>query len=230
MTIQDAIRLRHSVRKYISKPLPEDVVETLRQKIDECNSKGCLHIQLVTNETKAFTGVLSYGSFKGVENYFAVVGKKGDSLDERAGYYGEQLVLLAQTLGLNTCWVALTYRKVKSAYQIGEGEKLVCMIALGYGVTQGVLSKSKAIEQVSNVSDTTPAWFIRGVEAALLAPTAVNQQKFFLELTGEKRGEKSVVKTKTAFSLPGNTHVDLGIVKLHFEIGAGTDNFSWADE
>jgi len=67
-----------------------------------------------------------------------------------------------------------------------------------------------------------PAWFLSGVEAALLAPTAVNQQKFkFILHDGNK------VSTKTSFSLWGYTQIDMGIVKYHFEIGAGKDNFEW---
>ena len=136
MTIEEAIKQRHSVRKYIHKPLSTEVVRALEEKILECNKEGGLHIQLVTQETKAFSGIMSYGKFHGVENYLVMAGQKDDDLDERIGYYGEQLVLLAQALGLNTCWVGLSYRKVNEAYKIEKGEKLTCMIALGYGESQ----------------------------------------------------------------------------------------------
>lgn len=186
MTLQEAITARHSVRKYIDKEIPADIVSVLQDKIVEYNKVGNLNIQLVMNETRAFIGMLSYGTFSGVKNYFVMVGKKGDGLDERVGYYGEQLVLLSQTLGLNTCWVGLSYRKVPEAYNVGKDERLACMIALGYGETQGVSHKIKTVEQVSNASDITPSWFRKGVEAALLAPTAVNQQKFSFEHVGVK--------------------------------------------
>lgn len=227
MTIQEAIKQRHSVRKYIHKPLSEDVIKTLQEKVDECNQKGRLHIQLVTNETKAFTGIMSYGKFHGVENYLVMVGKKEEGLDERIGYYGEELVLLAQTLGLNTCWVGMTYRKVSDAYQVGRDDKLVCMIALGYGETQGVSHKVKTIEQVSNATVTSPEWFRRGVEAALLAPTAINQQKFSFILQPQEENEKPKVRAKKGFSMVGYTKLDLGIAKYNFEIGAGKENFDW---
>ena len=226
MTLQEAITARHSVRKYIDKEIPADIVTALQNKIAEYNKVGNLNIQLVLNETRAFTGMLSYGSFSGVRNYFVMVGKKGADLDERVGYYGEQLVLLAQTLGLNTCWVGLSYRKVPEAYNVGKDEKLACMIALGYGETQGVSHKIKTIEQVSNASDLTPAWFKRGVEAALLAPTAVNQQKFSFEYVGMSNN-RHLVRAKKGFSMIGYTQMDLGIAKYHFEIGAGEVNFDW---
>ena len=226
MTLQEAITARHSVRKYIDKEIPADIVTALQDKIAEYNKVGNLNIQLVLNETRAFTGMLSYGSFSGVRNYFVMVGKKGADLDERVGYYGEQLVLLAQTLGLNTCWVGLSYRKVPEAYNVGKDEKLACMIALGYGETQGVSHKIKTIEQVSNASDLTPAWFKRGVEAALLAPTAVNQQKFSFEYVGMSNN-RHLVRAKKGFSMIGYTQMALGIAKYHFELGAGKNNIDW---
>lgn len=226
MTLLEAISERHSVRKYIDKDIPADIIAALQEKVAECNKEGNLNIQLVQNETRAFTGMLSYGQFSGVKNYFVMVGKKGDGLDERVGYYGEQLVLLAQTLGLNTCWVGLSYRRVPEAYNVGKDEKLACMIALGYGETQGVSHKIKTVEQVSNASDLTPAWFKRGVEAALLAPTAVNQQKFSFEYVGMSNNRHQV-RAKKGISMIGYTQMDLGIAKFHFEIGAGKENFIW---
>ncbi len=226
MTLLEAISARHSVRKYLAKEIPADIIAVLQAKIAECNKVGNLNIQLVLNETKAFTGMLSYGTFRGVKNYLVMVGEKADDLDERVGYYGEQLVLLAQTLGLNTCWVGLSYRKVPEAYNVGKDEKLVCMIALGYGETQGGTHRIKSVEDVSNASDTTPSWFRKGVEAALLAPTAVNQQKFSFEYVGMHNGRHQV-RAKKGFSMIGYALIDLGIAKCHFEIGAGEAGFDW---
>ena len=227
MTLLEAIEARHSVRAYKEQPLTENTAKLLEEKIAELNDVGNLHIQLIKNEPKAFQGTLAkYGKFRGVTNYFVMVGKKSDDLDERVGYYGEKLVLYAQTLGLNTCWVGLSYKKVADTYVLDEGEKVVCYIAVGYGETQGVSHKIKTVEQVSNASDITPAWFKKGVEAALLAPTAVNQQKFSFEHMGVKNG-KHLVRAKKGFSMIGYTQMDLGIAKYHFEIGAGKENFEW---
>ena len=226
MTLLEAVSARHSVRKYVDKELSADIIAALQDKIAECNKVGNLNIQLVQNETRAFTGMLSYGQFSGVKNYLVMVGKKSKDLDERVGYYGEQLVLFVQTLGLNTCWVGLSYRKVPEAYNVGKDEKLVCMIALGYGETQGIGHKIKSIEEVSNASDITPSWFKKGVEAALLAPTAVNQQRFSFEHVGVKNNCHQI-RAKKGFSMIGYTKIDLGIAKYHFEIGAGKVNFEW---
>ncbi len=227
MTIQEAIVTRHSVRAYKNEPLAEDVAKRLEEEIAEVNQAGHLHVQLIQNEPKAFQGTLAkYGKFRNVTSYLVMAGKKAEDLDERIGYYGEQLVLLAQTLGLNTCWVGLSYRKIPDTYVLEEGEVIKAYIAIGYGETQGVIRKSKTVEQVSNMSDITPSWFKRGVEAALLAPTAVNQQKFSFEYLGMK-DDRHQVRAKKGFSLVGYTQMDLGIAKYHFEIGAGKENFDW---
>ena len=224
-----AIKARHSVRKYTAKDIPSDVVSALQKEIEECNKAGELNVQLVLNEPKAFAGLMSYGKFSGVENYLVMVGKKNDSLDERIGYYGERLVLLAQSLGLNSCWVGLTYRRVRDAFHVESGEKLVCVVALGYGAGSGSSHKIKSIQQVSNADDSTPSWFAEGVKAALLAPTAVNQQKFSFQYAGTGSDGKPKVKAKKGFSMVGYAQVDLGIAKQHFEIGAGKENFDWCE-
>ena len=227
MTLEEAIEARHSVRAYKEQPLAENVVKVLEEKIAVLNREGKLHIQLIQNEPKAFLGTMAkYGKFRNVGNYIVMAGQKADDLDERVGYYGEQLVLLAQTLGLNTCWVGLSYSKVSGTYELGEDEKIACYIAIGYGESQGVGHKIKTVEQVSNISNITPLWFKKGIEAALLAPTAVNQQKFSFEYIG-MRNNRHQVRAKKGFSMIGYTKMDLGIAKYHFEIGAGEVNFEW---
>ena len=227
MTIQEAIEVRHSVRAYKDQPLSEEIVKVLEDEIVKLNHEGQLHIQLICNEPKAFQGTMAkYGKFRNANNYLVMAGKRAEDLDERVGYYGEHLVLLAQTLGLNTCWVGLSYSKVPGTYVLDEDEKIACYIAIGYGETQGVGHKIKTVEQVSNASDITPSWFKKGVEAALLAPTAVNQQKFSFEHVGVKNNCHQI-RAKKGFSMIGYTKMDLGIAKYHFEIGAGEVNFEW---
>ena len=223
MTLQEAIKARHSVRKYTDKPIESAKVATLRADIERANAESGLNIQLVLDEPKAFsTGMWKDGQFSGVRNYFVMAGPKGKEAEEKIGYYGERLVLLAQTLGLNTCWVGLTYKKIPGTYTLREGDIVHCVIALGYGSIPGVQHPLKPIEQFYESEGIPPKWFQNGMEAAMLAPTAVNQQKFkFILHDGNK------VEAKTSFSMAGYTNIDLGIVKYHFELGAGKDNYDW---
>lgn len=225
MTEIEALRSRHSVRKYQDRPLSPEDVAALRDEIDRLNKDGDLRMQLVLNERKAFKGFLSYGSFSNVSNYVMIVGRKSDSLEYRAGYYGEKLVLFAQGIGLNTCFVGLTYKKIDGAFQVADDEKVVLCVAIGYGEADGWRThKIKRPDQVSNVTPESPQWFKDGVDAALLAPTAINQQKFHFEFIPEDG-----VKPSKGTSLAGYTKIDLGIAMYNFEIGAGRENFHWVD-
>lgn len=221
MDICESIKKRHSVRTYIDKSIDVELVKELKEQVDYCNSESGLNIQIVTDEPDAFSGIMAhYGKFRGVRNYIALIGNKKDiNLDEKAGYYGEHLVLKAQQMGLNTCWVALTFSKGKSKCVVNKGEKLVCVIALGYGENQGVSHRNKPMEKLYECDGPTPEWFKKGMDMAILAPTAVNQQKFKISLLNNKVAAKS---TGGAYS-----KLDLGIVKYHFEIGAGKENFRW---
>lgn len=218
--VLDLMAKRHSVRRYRDVPVEKEKADVLINEIARINAESGFSIRLALDEPEAFkAGKPHYGSFSGCRNYFVIEGPK--KMDEAAGYYGERLVLLAQELGLNTCWVALTYERSK-VKPTGDNEIYV-VISLGYGETEGVPHRSKPVEKLVKDYEGAPAWFKRGAEGALLAPTAINQQQFRIELLPENK-----VKIK---SLPGPCrYIDLGIVKYHFELAAGKGNFTWADE
>ena len=212
MTLQEAIDSRHSVRSYGDDPIPADVRQQLDAETEAINRESGLHVFIRYDDPNGFDSRLAhYGRFRNVRNYIVLSGRPVEQFDYLCGYYGESIVLFAQRLGLNTCWAALTFDKKKVKLLIPEGEKLCMVIALGYGQTQGVAHKSKPI---AAVSEDGPEWFIDGVKAALKAPTAMNQQKFFFYL---KEG-KPHVRVKGFGSY---TAVDLGIAAYHFDAIAG---------
>ena len=210
MEMLDLMKQRHSVRQYTDRVIEPEKRTALDDTIQKINQSTGLHIQIFYEEPKCFNSMMAhYGKFTGVKNYIALVGKKSPKLEETLGYYGEQIILKAQELGLNTCWVAMTHGKSKA--EIGKGEKQVCLISIGYGCTNGVTHKVKSPPEVCNHRDDMPEWFLNGMEAALLAPTAMNQQKFYFEL--QPNGDVKVTCGKGFY-----TKLDIGIVKYHFEI------------
>lgn len=216
MEIIELMKERHSVRQYTDKKIEKEKREVLNTLIAQINQKAGLHIQIIYDEPKCFNSMMAhYGKFDGVNNYIALVREKSKP-DEALGYYGEQIVLKAQELGLNTCWVAMTHGKSKA--QIDKGEKLVCLISLGYGKTAGAAHKSKRLSEVCNYKKDMPEWFLSGMEAALLAPTAMNRQKFYFELLPDNS-----IKITCGKGL--YTKLDLGIVKYHFEVVSGKVNW-----
>lgn len=213
MEILEIMQQRHSVRQYTDRAIEPEKRAVLDALTQEINRKAGLSVQIIYDDPKCFDSFMAhYGKFAGVRNYIALAGKKAPGLDETLGYYGEELVLKAQELGLNTCWVALTHGKSKAV--VGRGEKEVCLIALGYGVTQGVEHKSRPMQELCTCGEPMPEWFRCGMNAAMLAPTAMNQQKFRFELLPDGT-------VKAACGSGFYTKLDLGIVKYHFEAVTG---------
>lgn len=205
----DLMKERHSVRQYSDKKIDGDVKTKLDTYVASINEESGLSMQIFYNEPNCFNSMLAhYGKFSNVKNYIAIVGKKEEQ--EKAGYYGEKLVLKCQELGLNTCWVALTHGKVN--VQTKPQQKLLILIALGYGTNTGVAHKSKPIKELCK-EDAYPEWFMKGMEAVSLAPTAMNQQKFLFEM---KNGQVYAKALRGFYS-----KIDLGIVKYHFETITG---------
>lgn len=214
MDALELMRKRFSVRSYLDRSISTEHLEALRREVELCNAESGLHIQLCLKQDKVFDSFLAhYGNFKNARNYIALVGRKGPKLLEDCGYYGERLVLLMTGLGLGSCWIAGTYKKKACELEISENEKLVCIISFGYHESAYKAHRSRSIEQLSSTDSEVPDWFRRGMEAAILAPTAMNQQKFRISLTGGKLG----IRAGAGF----NTKLDLGIVKYHFELASG---------
>ena len=214
MTIMEAINARHSVRAYLDRSVEREVRQQLEWFVKKCNQESGLHIFIRYDDPDGFDSRLAhYGRFRNVRNYIVLSGKKSEDFEYLCGYYGEKIVLFAQQHGLNTCWAALTFNKKKVRELIPSGETLCMVIALGYGETQGAARKSKSVQDVTENGSDQP-WFGKGVEAALKAPTAVNQQKFQFSM---KNGEP-FIRVK---GLGSCTKVDLGIAACHFELASG---------
>ncbi len=216
MRVLDTIPLRHSVRKFLDKPIHVAKAAQLQYVIDGCNQAYGTHIQLITEDPQVFAKAKA---FENAVNYIALVGSKKSKPKEALGYCGEMLVLKAQAIGLNTCWVAGTYRKRKVKASLAKGEKLYGVIAVGYGVDQGQPHKVRKAEKKMDAPEPQPQWFLDGVDAAMLAPTALHQQKFKFILCNN-----GTVKLKSGGFCK---RLNAGILKYHFETGAGIDNFLW---
>ena len=216
MTVREAIEARHSVRRYRDEPIPAEVRAELEALLRGCNEESGLHLQLILDDPGCFDSLLAhYGKFRNVRNYIAVVGpKKLEKLEELAGYYGQKAVLAAQMLGLNTCWVGGTFRRGKCRAVRDPGEKLLCVIAIGYGEDQGTPHRSRPLSSLCDVApEEMPSWFKNGVRGAMLAPTALNQQRFRITL----EGDRPVITAGKGVM----TGIDLGIVKYSFEAASG---------
>lgn len=210
MNILELMRHRHSIRSYLDKEVTSDVQDVLNAYIERLNKRFDTNIQIFYNDPAFFdNSTKAYGNFSNCKNIIALVGKDEFQL----GYVGELLVLKAEELGLNTCFVGLTYKKsqVSKRIKIGPKEKLYCSIALGYGANRGAQHVNKDISTLVSLEGEKPNNYDEVVEAALLAPTAINQQKFKVVF---KDNSVSVIKRGIGFYID----MDLGIVQSHVDL------------
>lgn len=230
MTLTDAVFRRASCRGYLSDPITPDQRQELGKTIEQCNQRSGLHIQLICGHPEPFAALTkSYGMLTGVHSYLLFAGPRSDPhLEEKCGYYGEQVILTATTMGLGTCWVGGTYDREACLEHLRPDERLVCVAAIGQAQEEDGRSKAPrravktAAELASGISHA-PAWFLSGMAAVQRAPSARNRQAYRFV----KKRDNAVVAhltEETPFGL-----VDLGIAKLHFEIGAHGGGWTWGD-
>lgn len=215
--MEEAARQRHMVRKYLDKPLPPEIAAQLTERVDEHNAAYGSSMKLMVHDANAVGPIVKLLLAKKVKNYVILAGNDGDDLDERLGWCGADLMLYAQTLGLNTWWVGSTFNRGISNFV--PGKKVIGIIAVGYGATQGVPHRSRTVSEIADYEGAVPAWFARGAEFSLLAPTALNKQDYHLSGRGNRVRLDNDNGTFTG--------VNRGILKYHFELGAGTENFQW---
>ena len=235
MTLSDAVSTRMSLRTYLPDPISPEQIRQFNKAIDQYNSRAGLHIQLICDRPEPFSSLTkSYGMLSGVRNYLVFAGPSSDpDLAEKCGYYGELIILTATAMGLGTCWVGGTYDQRSCLCHLAEGEKLVCVAAIGHTpeertgreklIRRIAQRGSKSVAELASGLSHAPSWFMSGMAAVQRAPSARNRQPYRFV----KKRDNSVqvhVTENTTFS-----PVDLGIAKLHFELGAHGGTWSWGD-
>lgn len=242
----DTIRARHSVREYLDKPLAGVQLAGLRRAVVEAEQKSGLEIQLVTDNPEVFQVVARFGLVRGATASI-VFCAEGKDTDEAIVYWGQRIVLTAQELGLNTCWCAICSRKKSKAVLRGD-KKVRIVIAVGLGKTQGKDRKTKPLSELCAVEGGSmangagagagagagvgagagagesglPTWFATAMEAAQLAPTAVNAQNFHITLRADGKTVAARATKEGAWST-----IDLGIVRRNFEEAANETGADW---
>ena len=210
----DVIRQRRSIRVYNDAAIDPAKRRLLREYIAQCNNESGLNMQIVFDEANCLNALPArYTDFSGATNYIACIGKDSEGLLEKTGFYGEQIVLYAQSIGLNTCWVGSTYIRSLCSISTKRDEKLVCIISIGYGDERVPQRQNHSLSEISNCTDTSPQWFKAGVEAALLAPASEKNPDVFFTLKGE---DVSCHCSGGQFA-----KVDMGIAKCHFSAASG---------
>lgn len=224
--MNETIQKRKSRRVFSKKQLSEALLQKIEEKIRKIDVKHDVNIELIEDGSKAFASFgKSYGLFKNVRSLILLKGNPGmRHFREKMGYYGEKLLLFAESLGLDTCWVGGTFDRESFSYP--EEEHIQAVILLGYAGESGIrekllsslLHKKKPWEACIEGDSPYPKWVKEGMEAVALAPSALNKQKPFFHY-------HNGILTATVKNDFEMDMVDLGIAKLHFELGVGCGHF-----
>lgn len=230
-----AMKKRCSRRKYTNRLIEPRDVEQIEDNIASYNKESGLNIKLVTEKGRElFKGFRkSYGLFVGVQNYIAMIGRNDlSNRMEKVGRFGEKLILEATAMGLSTCWVGTSYDQKTAARLCRENETLDCVIAIGYSdkkhslkermMEYGMNRQNKVMKALMEVEEPVPEWFNQGMDAVYLAPTARNLRPFVFKYKDGQVTAFTTVSTETAM-------IDLGIAKLHFELGAGGGSWEYGN-
>lgn len=223
-----AITQRTSRRAYLKQGIESQKAAQIKKLIDEINGESGLHIQFVESGKHLLSGFkASYGMISGMPSLIAMVGNTMDpELKRNIGYYGQFIALECVSLGLGTCWISGTYNRTECLESISlrDGEELVCVIATG-NVLQNKSIKEQLVSRITGGKQTfdeiltekdqnLPPWVVSGIEAARLAPSAVNGKPVGYRFTDSLL---TVFLTKNKY---GTEEIDLGISMANFELGA----------
>ena len=229
-----AIQLRHSRRQFLSTQLTAE--SHLRAYAAELSaSMPGVRVEFITeNPEKVFKGIVgSYGKVKGAPAYAAFIGDLTDAnVQEKLGYVGEAFILEATALGLGTCWIGGFFNPEIAASQTATtpNEQVLAVTPVGhinreYSLAEKIMSgfstlhKRKDLASLCSGMDPSqyPEWVKTALEAARLAPSAVNRQPWRFVVD-----EYSIKVTEDQKTLPYNIskRLDCGIAMLHLETGA----------
>lgn len=232
------VQRRRSRRRFNpNQPIESSSLADLERVCKEFTPFPHVRAYLMNKPTKdIFKGIVGgYGKVSGAPAFIAFIGDmRAPNVQEEAGYTGEGIILEATALGLNTCWVAGFFKpeSVASLVEIKGYEQVLAVTPVGYasgfeslgerlmtgfGLTHRRLPLSKLIS--GHPVDSLPEWAKGSLEAARLAPSAVNRQPWGFIIQDD--GITVFVRTKgPEFNV--SKRLDCGIAMLNLEVAASS--------
>ncbi len=228
-------RIRSSRRSYDGTAVDSAALDALEAFCDGFRPSAASRTVLLREAPDdIFTGILgAYGKVTKAPSALVFLGVSSmPGADASVGYTGEGVILEATRLGLDTCWIGGTLRasKVGAAVSLKRGERVFGISPVGYATASLSFAERtlfghktvgpkprKSAEQIAPGSDHWPAWARTGVEAARLAPSAMNRQPWRFSYAD---GRVTIAFDGVDAHKRVSKKLDCGIAMLHFEIGA----------
>ncbi len=231
-----AIEKRRSRRHFDeSRPIEADTLLALdtvcKRFIPFPSARSCLVTESAEGVFRGAVG--NYGKIKDAPAFIAFIGNMDSgTVQEEVGYTGEGVILEATALGLNTCWVGGFFRPegVASLVEIKSNERVLAVTPVGYarrlesleeksmtgfGRTHRRLPVSRLIS--GSGRGELPEWARASIQAASLAPSAVNRQPWGFDV---EDGSITVYVRTTGPEFNVSKRLDCGIAMLHIEVAA----------
>lgn len=225
-----AVPVRHARRSYTGDPVSTVDLDALEALATRWAPWPDARVVLVREAPQSmFAGIIgAYGGISGAPSALAFIGVE-EGRAEGVGYTGEGLVLEAASRGLDTCWVAGLFSAQKTADLIGlrPGERVHAVAALGYARDRATVKEQmlfaagrskhrRPLEEIAPGYESWPQWARSAVEAARIAPSAMNRQPWRFAFDGDR-----LVLRLAGIDTPRTSkHLDGGIAMLHAEVGA----------
>jgi nitroreductase len=206
LSLQEAIRVRHSTRRYADQTVSEEIRRQLFDRAAEAEHLHTPGVRLeLVNGREQVASILSryagiYGLVQGAPHLIlGILSEDSDGARLDLGYVLEQVVLEATRLGADTCWMTGSYEpdEAAQAVEVASGESVAAAIALGYAREDRLARlhdtvvrrmagahQRKPLEELVFDGRWGEPWhtqeadeaMVKMLEAARLAPSAINRQ------------------------------------------------------
>ncbi|MBN2239237.1 MAG: hypothetical protein JW712_05650 [Dehalococcoidales bacterium] len=231
------IEKRRSRRRYEEKTLKVNHLRRIQTFCDGFQPfKGVRSVLITEPPDNVFKGIIgSYGTIKGAQAFIAFIGNtKNPAVEEQVGYTGEGIVLEAEAAGMNTCWVGGLFRReiVDSLIELDANEKVYAITPIGYATKKlnleekvmagfGIMHRRKSLSELVKglKMRNWPKWMEPTLQAARLAPSAVNRQPWTF-LVDENSITVAVNDKKLRRESVMSKRLCCGIAMLHIEVAA----------
>ncbi len=189
MNLYQAIFQRSSVRKYRMEPISDELltrIGSFYEQIDPLFPGIETEIGIVENVAgrhlcRGFFGLMA-------PYYLTIYSENRDRSEMNAGYIGEQISLYMLTLGIGSCFLGAV--SLAGTPKHRSDKELVIVMAFGFPATRLTRrvedAKRLPIRDLCVYKDQPKSWMTEVIEAARLAPSAMNRQPWRFVVVGSR--------------------------------------------
>ena len=211
----EIIRKRKSIRKYVMAPLDEATLENVRSQIDSLKPlyPDIRYSVEIVNRTKGMFSVKA-------PHYLIFGSEEKEGAYENIGFIGQQLDLFFSGSGIGSCWLGAAKPEER------EESALPFVICMAFGKPDEPLHR-----ELSEFKRKSPGEIGEGnderLEAARLAPSAVNAQNWYFVADGGKIHCHRKITKSLLGRIYNKLHcIDMGIAICHIAEESAAFSFS----